>query len=104
MVFSLVVPVILNQLDDIIADIGQSVEFTVFIKKTHIPVTFQCFKDKENIKIDSQKYQLEHDSDKYSYKFIINNISLDDASIFNFVVANIFGQSSVSGSLLIKSI
>jgi hypothetical protein len=97
-------PIILNQLDDIIAEIGQTIDFTVFVKKTHIPVSIQCFKNNDKlIKIDGQKYLLEHDSEIYSFRFIIKDVSNDDSSPYSFVISNVFGQASVSASLLTRS-
>ena len=98
----LVNPHILNQLDDIISEISQSASFTIFVKKTHVPVKVDFLKDEKPIKIDSIKYAYTMEEKDYSFTLTINDDQIVDAGSYTFVVSNTFGKSTASGRLLIK--
>lgn len=92
----------MNQPDDVISEIDQNVSFTILVKKTHIPVKFDVYKNEKIINIDSLKTFVQLNENEYSFTFALNNTVKEDSGQYNFIVSNIYGKSSVSARLLIK--
>jgi hypothetical protein len=86
----------------VVAEVTQTAEFTVLVKKTHVPVKVDCYRDDKLIKIDGVKYRLEHNEVDYSYKLVVANLTPQDAGRFSFTVSNPYGKASAGAQLNVK--
>ena len=96
------IPVFLNKPEDVISEVAQTVEFVILVKKTHMSLKLDCFKDDKLIKIDSVKSLLQINDIDSSYKLVLTNLVVQDAGRISFVASNMYGKSSTSAFLYIR--
>lgn len=67
-----------------------------------MPVKVEIFKNNTLLKIDSIKFSLSHNDEDNSFSFSINNLTIEDAGSYSFLISNIFGKVTTSARLQIN--
>lgn len=100
----LVLPVILNKIDEVIANNEETIFAKYTVQKSNLPIKVDWLKNDKTLMIDNVKYLTTTNEEENSFSLSVTGCNIKDAGKYSICVANQFGKSVSDFRLLIRCI